>query len=54
MFSNKFARMGIGPVAQKRNVAIAMAGAKFNQKWFFKAIVAGWSLAEKLVDTMLL
>lgn len=29
--SNKFARMGIGPVAQKRNVAIAIAGAKTNK-----------------------
>jgi hypothetical protein len=31
MSSNKFARMEIGPVAQKRNVAIAIAGAKINK-----------------------
>jgi hypothetical protein len=41
MSSNKFARMRIGPVAQKRNVAIAIAGAKINQKWILKAIVVG-------------
>lgn len=48
IFSNKFARMGIGPVAQKRTSPLqwqARNSIKLHQEWFFKAIVVGRKIA---------